>query len=156
MFSDSLSGFSYELFYSASFTNFSYQLLVEVSLVTMPPKRTIKSFGCIRVKLSTYWKWNCSKQRGSWGDGVIKMLGGVNKNGMSNFIFSPPTFCFTLLPQVISTPYIIICYQYGSCKVSWGPVGMSWFLMWEETEVPGENPQSQIEIDCNSAHIQWL
>ena len=42
--SDSSSGLSYELLYSAGLTNFSYQLSVEVSLVTMPPKRTIKSF----------------------------------------------------------------------------------------------------------------
>ena len=35
----SLSGFD-----SAGRTNFIYQFLVEVSLVTMPPKRTIESF----------------------------------------------------------------------------------------------------------------
>ena len=39
---DSLSGLSYELFYSAGLANFCHQLLVEVSLVTnLPPKRTI-------------------------------------------------------------------------------------------------------------------
>ena len=42
--SDSLSGLSYELFYATGVTNFIYLLSVEVSLVTMPLKRTIESF----------------------------------------------------------------------------------------------------------------
>ena len=54
---DSLSGFSYKLFYSIRSYKFylSILLLVEVSLVKMPPKRTIELFyGFIKAKLSTY------------------------------------------------------------------------------------------------------
>ena len=65
----------------------SMLLSVQVSLVKMPPKRTIESFYCfIKAKLSTYWKWNCCGWRGSWG---------ADKNEISNyFIISAPNFYF--------------------------------------------------------------
>lgn len=36
-----------------------------------------------------------------------------------------------------------------ACNVSWGPAGMGWFLMWEETAVPAGKPRSHTEIDGN-------
>jgi len=40
-------------------------------------------------------------------------------------------------------------------KVSWGLPVMSRLLMKEDTTVTRGNPRSQVEIDWNSAHIQW-
>ena len=48
--SDSLSGSSNELFYSAGRTNFIYQLSVEVSPVTMPPKEQSNYFSWLRQR----------------------------------------------------------------------------------------------------------
>ena len=89
-------------------TSFIYQLSVEVSLVTMLPKRTIESFFRLqqsqpvnilkmklqRTKLGVWGGRNCSGR--NWG------VGGADKKGMSNFILSPPaptsTFSFTPSP----------------------------------------------------------
>lgn len=78
--SDSLSGLSYELFYSTGLTTFIDQLSAEVSLATMPPwpKTTIDSF------FTTSSKRTC-RQNETTADG-----GGAGAN--KNFIFRPPPF----------------------------------------------------------------
>ena len=88
-------------------TSFIYQLSVEVSLVTMLPKRTIESFfrlqqsqpvNILKMKLQRtklggvgWGGRNCSGR--NWG------AGGADKKGMSNFILSPTsTFSFAPSP----------------------------------------------------------
>ena len=73
--SDSVSGLSYELFYSAGLTNFICQLSVEVSLVTMPPTRVIKSFFTASSKRSCQHVENeTPADEGEVGEGdLIKM-----------------------------------------------------------------------------------
>ena len=85
--SDSLSGLSYELFYSGWVTNFSYQLSVEVSLVRIPPKRTMESFFKATPKRSCQHIENeLQRMKGKLG-GMIT-------------IFSTPTFYFAPPPLV--------------------------------------------------------
>ena len=85
-----------ELFYSAGLKNFSYQMSVEVSLVTMPPKGTIKSvFKAASKRSCRHIEMKLQIMKGELRGG------GGDKNGMSNFIFRPsppPTFYFALPP----------------------------------------------------------
>ena len=94
---------SYELFHSASITNSIYQLSVAVSLVTMPPERTIESFFTASTKRTCQHIENetTADEGEVWEGG-----GGADKNGMSNFILSPPTpttFYFTPPPLRCTT-----------------------------------------------------
>ena len=98
MCSHNLSGLSFELFYSAGLTNFSYQLSGEVSPVTMPPMRTNESFFKAASKRSRHH----IESETAANEGEVRG-GGTDKNGMSNFIFSPPTSTFYFaLPPLIS------------------------------------------------------
>ena len=101
-----MSGLSYELFYSAGFTNFSYQLSVEVSIETMPLKRIIESFITAKSERSCQHIGNetaANEGEGGGGGGreVIKMLGGeADKNGISKespILFSAPPPLFVSL-----------------------------------------------------------
>lgn len=85
-------------FNSASLTNFILKLLlIEVLLVRMPPKTTMESSFMASWKRScqriNYWKLTCNRRRRSWEGGAVKNVGeGLTKNGMYNFVFSPPLF----------------------------------------------------------------
>ena len=81
--SDSLSGSSNELFYSAGHTNFIYQLSVEVSLVRMSPKRTFESL------FTSSWEQSCQHDENDTAAMKEKLVGaGHTKNGMCNAISS--------------------------------------------------------------------
>ena len=87
------------LFYSGGLTNFPYQLSVEVSLVTMPPKRIIKSFFTATSKRSCQHIENeTSANEGEvGGGGLIKMLGWVGLIKMEHLIlFSAPLLFISL------------------------------------------------------------
>ena len=86
--SDSLSRLSYELFHSTSLTNFIYQLSAEVLLVTMSPRRRIKSF----LQLHQSEPVDILKMKLEQMKGKLEgwVGGGAYKNGVSSVIFSPP------------------------------------------------------------------
>ena len=97
--SDSLSGLSYELFCSAGLTNFPIRS-VEVSPVTVPPKRTTVAFFTVASKQSCQNIENeTTANEGEVGAGwVIKMLGeGLIKLECPILFSAPPTFYFTSL-----------------------------------------------------------
>ena len=67
-------------FNSASLTNFILKLLlIEVSLVRMPPKTTMESSVTASWKRScqhtNYWKLTCNRRKRSWDGGLLKMSG---------------------------------------------------------------------------------
>jgi len=63
--------------------------------------------------------------------------------------------CCRLGAQPLNTIHI---WPRSSTVTAPQPDGLDWesILRREETEVPGENPQSQVEVDSNSIHIQHL
>ena len=96
--SDSLSGLSYELFYSTGFTTFIDQLSVEVLLLTMPPKIAIESF------------FTTSSKRTSRQNETAADEGEVGRGGCFyfQFYFQTPTFYFA--PPSLHHP-LRNCYQ---------------------------------------------
>ena len=64
----------------------------------MPPKRTIQSFFTASSKRSCQHIGNETAA----DEGEVVGAGEADKNGMSNFIFSLPTFYFALRPLVIT------------------------------------------------------
>ena len=76
---------------------FSYQLLVEVSLVTMPPNRTMESFFIAVSKRSCKHIENetVASKGGSWGGGGDKNVaggGGLIKMESQILVSAPPLF----------------------------------------------------------------
>ena len=56
-------------------------------------------YGCIKAKLLNILKNETAANEGEVGGGGDKNVRGADKNGMSNFIFSPrPTFYFARPP----------------------------------------------------------